>query len=340
MISRNSIRFKFIALLTVMTMVFSMSAPMGAWAATTEITKTITNNSGSSTFPALTAGYGSVTALNVEVSTTTGSQTNVTASFSGTNAGSFKFEFGGNTTTTAAMGTLTTTPSLLKVMPKTGLSAGTYTATVNITSTEEPSGTSFDIIQVVNAAPPASYTLTLQGDNISSNPAAGSITEKTNVTITVAPAIGKKVSTFTVGGVDKKAELLQAPVNQYTFEMPSSNTTVAVTYINSDNIIDISTPNVLLVGDYVFTLTNPNEAIYNLNNYIHAAQTVENKGTENAPEYHIYLHVGGGVWYDLVTNPDVDPNKKLTETEIKAIKSKTGDAGTYKYIDMQLVNPK
>lgn len=338
MISRNSIRFKFIALLTVMTMVFSMSAPMGAWAVGTEITKTITNNSGSSTFPALTAGYGSVTALNVEVSTTTGSQTNVTATFSGTNADSFEFEFGGSTTTTAAMGTLTTSPSLLKVMPKMGLSAGTYMATVNITSTEEPSGMSFNITQVVNPAPVA-YTLTLQGDNISSNPVAGSITEGTSVTITVAPATGKKVSTFTVGGVDKKAELLQTPVNQYIFNMPSSNTTAAVTYINSDDIIDISTPNVLLVGDYVFTLTNPNEAVYNLNNYIHAAQTVRNEGTDNAPEYHIYLHVGSGVWYDLVTNPDLDQSKKLTETEINAIQSKTGMAGKYKYIDMQMINP-
>lgn len=337
MISRNSIRFKFIALLTVMTMVFSMSAPMGAWAVGGLLEHDVTGND--HTFTQLQEGYsaGDITPLSVNVTVTTGSHTNVTATLEGTNADSFEFNSG---TTTASMGEVSvTTPAAFTVKPKTTLTQGSYQATVRIASDGDGTGVTFNITQVVTTPPAASYALTLQGDNISSNPVAGSITEGTSVTITVAPATGKKVSTFTVGGVDKKAELLQAPVNQYTFNMPSSNTTVAVTYMNSDDIIDISEANVLLVGDYVFTLTNPNEAIYNLNNYIHAAQTVRNEGTDNAPEYHIYLHVGSGVWYDLVTNPDLDQSKKLTETEINAIQSKTGMAGKYKYIDMQMINP-
>ncbi len=334
MIRKDSGRSKFISLLVILTMVFSMIMPMGAWAIGSELNYEITNNSGSSTFPALTAGYTSVTELNVNVSTTTGTQTNVTVSLSGTNASSFEFNAG---TTTAAMGTITTTASAFTVKAKPSLAAGTYIATVNITSDQEPApnGRSFNITQIVNPGSPASYTLTLEGDNISSNPAAGSIAADTAVTVTVAPPAGYRVNTFTVGGVNKKAELLEAPVNQYTFNMPSENTTVVVSYIKSNYIIDITAPNVLLVGDYAFTLTNVDEAIYNLNNYIHAAQTVKDTGTKGAPQYHIYLHTGNKVWYDLVTDADLeDP---LSESEINLIQSKDGDPGKYVYIDMEYV---
>ena len=86
------------------------------------------------------------------------------------------------------------------------------------------------IVEVTYEAIPATtYTLTLTGDNISSNPAAGEIEENTSVTISVAPAEGKQVATFTVDGVDRKAELAADPANQYTFII-TANTTVAVTY--------------------------------------------------------------------------------------------------------------
>ncbi|EHL18242.1 hypothetical protein HMPREF9628_02105, partial [Peptoanaerobacter stomatis] len=58
--------------------------------------------------------------------------------------------------------------------------------------------------------------LTLTGENISSNPAAGQITKGTNVTVTVVPASSKEVQSFTVNGADKKSDLIN---NQYTFNI-------------------------------------------------------------------------------------------------------------------------
>jgi len=97
-----------------------------------------------------------------------------------------------------------------------GKTAGTYTGTQRGEWTKVVEG-------------PDTYTLTLTGDNISSDPAAGTITENTSVTVTVSPAAGKQVASFTVGGVDKKAELAADPVNQYTFSI-TANTIVAVSY--------------------------------------------------------------------------------------------------------------
>ncbi len=332
MIRKDSGRSKFISLLVILTMVFSMIMPMGAWAASTDLAHDVAGNT--HTFAQLQEGYmaGDITALSVEISTTTPSQANVTATLEGTNASSFEFNAG---TTTASMGEITnTTPATFTIKPKVGLTEGTYVATVRIVSDEDVTGITFDITQVVTAAPPASYTLTLNGTGLTTTPAAGSIAAGTSVTVTVAPPVGQMVNIFTVGGVDKKAELVN---NQYTFNMPSENTTVVVSYIESNYIIDISEANVLLVGDYAFTLTNVDEAIYNLNNYIHAAQSVKNTGTKDAPQYHIYLHVGNGMWYDLVTNPDLDPTKKLSESEINLIQSKYGDPGKYVYINMEYV---
>ena len=70
------------------------------------------------------------------------------------------------------------------------------------------------------------YTLTLSGEGLTSNPAAGAIAENTSVTITVTPAEGKQVATFTVNGTDKKADLIDG---KYTFNI-TADTIVAVTY--------------------------------------------------------------------------------------------------------------
>lgn len=80
------------------------------------------------------------------------------------------------------------------------------------------------IVEVV--IEPTTYTLTLTGEGLTSNPAAGAIDENTEVTVTVAPAEGQQVETFKVGGVDKKAELVDG---KYTFTI-TANTDVAVTY--------------------------------------------------------------------------------------------------------------
>ena len=76
-------------------------------------------------------------------------------------------------------------------------------------------------------ANPVQYTLTLTGDNISSAPSAGQINSDTFVTVTVTPAAGKQVATFTVNDVDKKSELTD---NKYTFTI-TKDTSIAVTYM-------------------------------------------------------------------------------------------------------------
>ncbi|MGS0763669.1 InlB B-repeat-containing protein [Syntrophomonas curvata] len=70
------------------------------------------------------------------------------------------------------------------------------------------------------------YTLTLSGEGLTSDPAAGAVAENTEVTITVTPAEGKQTATLTVNGTDKKAELAEG---KYTFTI-TADTTVAVTY--------------------------------------------------------------------------------------------------------------
>lgn len=72
----------------------------------------------------------------------------------------------------------------------------------------------------------------------------------------------------------------------------------------TNHVGSIVTPNVLLVGEYAFTLDMTNE-IYNLNNFILAAQSVENMGTKDDPEFHVYLHIGDRVWFDLVEDPNL-----------------------------------
>ena len=68
--------------------------------------------------------------------------------------------------------------------------------------------------------------LTLVGENISSNPIAGQIKKGEDVTVTVAPAINKEVSLFTVNGTDKKSDLVN---NQYKFKI-DVDTTIKVEY--------------------------------------------------------------------------------------------------------------
>lgn len=91
----------------------------------------------------------------------------------------------------------------------------------------------YDVVtdQMVIPGAIATYTLTLTGEGISSIPAAGEITENTEVTVTVNPPQGMQVATFKVGVVNKKSELLAEPVNQYSFII-NSDTTVTVTYEN------------------------------------------------------------------------------------------------------------
>ena len=153
MIRRNSGRSKFISLLMVLTMVFSMIMPMGVWAASGDLS---ISPSGDKTFTPVTEGYSPVTPYTVEVSnTTTGALINVTVAVS-----TDEFLINGNVTTTPAViaASLTTTPASFEIKPKDDLPVGTYTATVTIEA-DGGATTSFIVTQAVNSTGPASTNI-------------------------------------------------------------------------------------------------------------------------------------------------------------------------------------
>ncbi|SCL87039.1 hypothetical protein [Sporanaerobacter sp. PP17-6a] len=77
-----------------------------------------------------------------------------------------------------------------------------------------------------DSVPVEKFTLTLDGEGLSSTPIAGEIEKNTEVTIKVKVPENNEIDTFTVGGVDKKSELVN---NEYKFNI-ISDTTVEVTY--------------------------------------------------------------------------------------------------------------
>ncbi|TYQ16800.1 UNVERIFIED_CONTAM: FctA-like pili component [Acetivibrio alkalicellulosi] len=87
-----------------------------------------------------------------------------------------------------------------------------------------------------------------------------------------------------------------------------------------NHVANITQSNVLLVGDYAFELS---DASYTLNNFLLAAQTVYES---SEAQYHIYYHVGEGVWYDLVTDPEL-------ENPIVDLNTING-GGLYQYFNM------
>ncbi|NMA62987.1 MAG: hypothetical protein GX964_03060 [Syntrophomonadaceae bacterium] len=109
-----------------------------------------------------------------------------------------------------------------------GWTLGGETVADNTTNTLTVENLAADIIVAVEfeAIPVTTYTLTLTGEGLISNPEAGEIAENTEVTITVTAPEGKQVATFTVGGVDKKAELVDG---KYILII-TADTEVAVAY--------------------------------------------------------------------------------------------------------------
>lgn len=74
--------------------------------------------------------------------------------------------------------------------------------------------------------PETKHTLTLTGEGLASSPVAGEIADNTEVTITITVPEGKEVDTFTVGEVDKKAEINE---NKYIFTI-KGNTEVKISF--------------------------------------------------------------------------------------------------------------
>ena len=88
------------------------------------------------------------------------------------------------------------------------------------------------------------------------------------------------------------------------------------------NVSSITGNNILLVGDYAFTL-DPTNVEYNLNNFIIAAQTAYT--TDAGVTYKVYFKVGTS-WYDINNDPNM-----LTALNVTTINSD----GLFKYLDMQ-----
>ena len=262
-------RSKYLSLMIVLAMLFTIVAPGVAWAAAPVIA-TVSTIANAAVDPSVT-----VTGTGFKAGIADG---DLTVGFGATGLTAFAVTYVSATeltvafTGTAAAGDVTIQAKTSAYDPAAAEASNTLTVTVP-------------------AAP--TYALTLTGDNISSVPGAGNLTAGTSVTVTVAPAAGKQVATFTVGGVDQKAALAGGTANQYTFNMPAAATTVVVTYEDiPGHAANITTTNVLIVGNYAFELNN---ASYTLNNYLTAAGTVYNNGTRNE----IYYYTGS-VWYDLV----------------------------------------
>ena len=104
--------------------------------------------SGTQTFTAATVGYGAQTAKTITVSNTgTGATGALTVALSGSNANSFELN-------KTSIGDIAVSGSdTFTVVPKAGLSAGTYTATVTVSGNNSITA-SFDVSFTVNAATP------------------------------------------------------------------------------------------------------------------------------------------------------------------------------------------
>jgi len=117
-------------------------------------TYTATISPTSKTFTGATVGYGAQTAQQFIITNTgTGTISSLAAALSGTNASSFEISTALSPTSIAAGGTAT-----VSVRPKTGLAAGTYTATLTVTGSNSISR-SATLSFTVSAAP--TYTATI-----------------------------------------------------------------------------------------------------------------------------------------------------------------------------------
>jgi len=126
-----------------------------------------------------------------------------------------------------------------------GLVTATGAGTATITVITTNSVIVLCTVTVTDVTPaPTQYTLSLTGAKISSTPTAGSIDENTPVTVTVSPAAGQTIESFTVDGVEKKAELTIA-ANEYNFTLTKDteiNSTVKLAQVEistwTDNVIN------------------------------------------------------------------------------------------------------
>ena len=187
------------------------------------------------TFTAATVGYGAQTAKTITVSNTgTGATGPLTVALSGTDAASFTLN------KTSISDIAVSGSDTFTVVPKTGLSAGTYTATVTVSGGNSINA-SFNVSFTVNPAggvgggggyTPATYSVTVdKTDNGSVSASPKSASKGTTVTITVKPNTGYELDTLKV--VDKSGDKVAVSEKngKYTFTMPASKVTVTGTFV-------------------------------------------------------------------------------------------------------------
>ena len=165
----------------------------------------------------------------------------LTVVLSGTDAASFTLSTA-NIADIAVGGNATFT-----VVPNTGLSAKTYTATVTVSGNNSITA-SFDVSFTVNPAGggggggyvPATYSLTVdKTENGSISVSPKSAAKGDTVTVTVKPDEGYELDTLKV--VDKNGDKVKLTEKDgtYTFTMPASKVTVTGTFAMVNPFIDV-----------------------------------------------------------------------------------------------------
>lgn len=201
--------------------------------------------SGTQTFTSATVGYGAQTAKTITVSNTgTGATGALTVALSGNNASSFTLSKT-NIADIAVSGSDTFT-----VVPKTGLSAGTYTATVTVSGSNSINA-SFNVSFTVNPNSgnggnggggyvPATYSVTVdKSDNGSVSVSPKSASKGTTITVTVDPDKGYTLETLSVTDKNgKEIELTNKGDGKYTFAMPASKVTVKATFMEDNTMLN------------------------------------------------------------------------------------------------------
>ena len=202
--------------------------------------------SGTQTFTAAAVGYGAQSAKTITVSNTgTGATGALTVALSGANASSFEL----NKTSIADI--VVSGSDTFTVVPKTGLSAGTYTATVTVNGGNSITA-SFDVSFTVNPSGgnggnggggghvPATYSVTVdKADNGSVSVSPKSARRGTSITMTVDPDKGYSLETLSVTDKNgKEISLIIMGNGVYTFKMPASQVTVKATFMEDNAMLN------------------------------------------------------------------------------------------------------
>ncbi|MCL2173772.1 hypothetical protein FWH58_00500 [Candidatus Saccharibacteria bacterium] len=152
------------------------------------------------TFPAKTVGYSSADSYSVTISNKTKAAYSLMITLSGPQA----FNFTTSPTSVSLTATGPNSTQAFKVTPKTGLAAGTYSATVTVQGTNAPAK-SFNVSFKVNpAAAPTIYSITIQNDGHGTGSSSPTATATgTAVDLIATPESGYKFKSWQVvsGGV-------------------------------------------------------------------------------------------------------------------------------------------